>query len=132
LQVDALHMVALVADPTDQLAIDEEALAIARASTDPRARDWDASLLNNIGMVHADADDLPAALVSFEEALAACERIGDAFRIRIAKWMVAWTLRRLDRPAEALVMQRALKAELEAAGESDHYVDEELALLEHS
>ena len=70
-------------------------------------------------MAHADADDLPAALESFEEALAACERIGDAFRTRVAKWMVAWTLRRLDRPAEALEMQRALKAELEAAGETD-------------
>ncbi len=132
LRVDALHMVALVADPTDQLAINEEALAIARASSDRRARDWDASLLNNIGMVQADAGDLTAALESFEEALAACERIGDAFRIRVARWMVAWTLRRLGRIDEALEMQRALKSELEAAGESDPYVDEELALLEHS
>jgi tetratricopeptide (TPR) repeat protein len=132
LRVDALHMVALVADPTERLAINEEALAIARGSSDQRARDWDASLLNNIGMAHADAGDLTAALESFEEALAACERIGIAFRTRVAKWMVAWTLRRLDRPAEALDMQRALKSELEAAGESDPYVDEELALLEHS
>jgi len=132
LRVDALHMVALVADPADRLAVNEEALAIARGSSDQRARDWDASLLNNIGMAHTDAGDLTAALASFEEALAACERIGDAFRTTVAKWMVAWTLRRLDRPAEALVMQRAMKAELDAAGESDHYVDEELALLEHS
>ena len=132
LRVDALHMVALVADPMDQLAINEEALAIARASSDRRARDWDASLLNNIGMARADSGDLTAALESFEEALAACERIGDAFRTRVARWMVAWTLRRLDRPAEALEMQRALKAELLAAGESDRYVEEELALLEHS
>jgi hypothetical protein len=44
--------------------------------------------------------------------------------------MVAWTLRLLGRPDEALAMQRALKAELEAAGEQDEYVDQELALLE--
>jgi tetratricopeptide (TPR) repeat protein len=130
LRIDALHMVALVADPADQLAINEQALTIARHSSDQQARDWDASLLNNIGMVHADADDLPAALGSFEEALAARERVGDPSRTRIARWMVAWTLRRLGRTDEALAMQRALKAELETAGEADPYVDEELALLE--
>jgi len=71
LHVDALHMTALVADPADQLAIGRHALAVARASTDPQARDWDASLLNNIGMEHADAGDHGAALGAFQEALAA-------------------------------------------------------------
>jgi tetratricopeptide (TPR) repeat protein len=132
LRVDALHMVALVADQTDQLAINEQGLAIARASADQRARDWDASLLNNIGMTHADAEDLPAALASFEAALAARERIGDPGRTRVARWMIAWTLRRMGRTDEARTMQLALKAELDAAGEADPYVDEELALLTES
>jgi hypothetical protein len=44
--------------------------------------------------------------------------------------MVAWTLRNLGRADEALAIQRALKAELTAAGASDPYVDEELATLE--
>ena len=35
----------------------QRALAVARASTEQRARDWDASLLNNIGMTYADAGD---------------------------------------------------------------------------
>jgi len=130
LRVDALHMVALVAEPADQLRIAEEALAAARASSDPQARDWDASLLNNIGMTHADAGDFEAALASFRDALAACERIGDPARIRVARWMVAWSLRNLGRRDEALAMQRSLKAELDAAGRTDPYVDEELALLE--
>jgi tetratricopeptide (TPR) repeat protein len=129
LRIDALHMLALVADASDQRAINEQALAIARGSTDQRARDWDASLLNNIGMVHSDAGDLPSALASFREALAARERIGDPARTRVAKWMVAWTLRRMDRTDEALAMQRSLKAELDGAGEEDPYVDEELVLL---
>ena len=94
------------------------------------ARDWDASLLNNIGMVHADAGDFGAALASFEEALAARERIGDPARTRVARWMVAWALRNLDRRDEALARQRALKAELDAAGLSDPHVDAELELLE--
>lgn len=130
LRVDALHMVALVAPAEDQQRLTEEALAVARSSTDATARNWDASLLNNLGMAHADAGDWPAALAAFDEALAARERIGDAGRTRVAKWMVGWALRNLGRTDEALAMQTALKAELEAAGEEDPYVDEEISLLQ--
>jgi tetratricopeptide (TPR) repeat protein len=129
LHVDALHMMALAAPAEEQLALNEQALAIARAATDPTARDWDASLLNNIGMVHADAGDFAAALTSFEEALAARERIGNAGRTRVARWMVGWALRNLGRRHEALEIQRALKREYDAVGGADPYVDEELALL---
>lgn len=130
LHVDALHMTALVAESADQLAIGRHALAVARASTDPQARDWDASLLNNIGMAHAEAGDFDAALAAFEDALAARERIGDPARTRVARWMVGWALRNLGRRDEALEVQRSLKAELDAAGVADQHVDEELALLE--
>jgi len=122
-------MVALAAPEDEQLALNEAALAVARASTDRRARDWDASLLNNIGMAHADAGDFDAALTAFEQALAARERIGDPATIRVAKWMIGWALRNLGRRDEALAIQRDLKSEFEAAGETDEYVDEELALL---
>jgi len=76
------------------------------------------------------ATSFGAALAVFERALAARERIGDPGRVRVARWMVAWALRNLGRTADALVMQQALKAELEAAGTADPHVDEELALLE--
>jgi tetratricopeptide (TPR) repeat protein len=130
LHVDALHMVALVVGPEESLAVGRHALDVARASSDPRARDWDASLLNNLGMTHADAGDHVAALVCFEEALEARERIGDVGRTRVARWMVAWSLRHLGRTAEALAMQQALRAELAADGEHDPFVDEEIALLD--
>ena len=134
LHVDALHMVALVAPAEDQQRLTEEALAVARGSSDETARSWDASLLNNLGMTHADAGDWPAALAVFEEALAARERQdrsgGDAGRTRVARWMVGWALRNLGRTDEARAVQTALKAELEAIGEDDPYVDEELALLD--
>jgi tetratricopeptide (TPR) repeat protein len=129
LRVDALHMVALVAPSDEQLALNRRALEIARAATEQRARDWDASLLNNIGMTYADAGDFDAALATFEEALTARERIGDPAQIRVARWMIAWSLRKLGRRDEALAMQRALKTELDDVGDSDQYVDEELALL---
>ena len=130
LHVDALHMLALVADPEEQARITERALGIARASSDRAARDWDAALLHNLGMTQADAGDFEAALISFEDALAARTRIGDAGRTRVARWMVAWALRNLGRNVEALMLQRHLRAELDAAGLTDHHVDEELALLE--
>ena len=130
LHVDALHMFALVAPAEDQQRLTEEALAVARGSADASARNWDASLLNNLGMTHADAGDWPAALAAFEEALVARERIGDAGRTRVARWMVGWALRNLGRTDEALAVQTALKAELDAIGEEDPYVDEELALLD--
>lgn len=129
LQVDALHMAALVAEPDDRLAAHEEALAAARSAADPRARDWDASILTNIGMVHADAGDFGAALVAFDEALDARMRIGEHTRTRVARWMVAWALRNLGRRDEALALQQAIKADLDANGEVDPHVDEELALL---
>jgi tetratricopeptide (TPR) repeat protein len=129
LHVDALHMVAIVAPTAEQHEINRRALEVARASDDPRARDWDASLLNNIGMTYADAGDFEQALTTFREALAARQRIGDPGTIRVARWMIAWALRRLGRRDEALEMQRALKAELASVGDTDPYVDEELALL---
>lgn len=130
LAIDALHMVAIAAPADQRLGLNERALARARSATDPAARNWDASLLNNIGMCHTDSGDLDAALAAFQDALLALERIGDPGRIRIGRWMVAWVLRLQGREVEALAAQRALKAELDALGESDPYVDEELALLE--
>jgi tetratricopeptide (TPR) repeat protein len=129
LHVDALHMVALVAEPADQLDRNYIALAFAKASEDPAARNWDASLLNNIGMARADSGDFRAALAAFEEALVARERIGDPHRTRVARWMVAWALRNLGMTEVALEMQRELMAELDAAGEVDPYVYDEITLL---
>ena len=130
LHVDALHMRALVLPEEKQLTATMEALAFAQAATDPRARDWDASLLNNLGMIHADDGDFDQALEIFQDALAARERIGDPETTRIARWMVAWARRNLGRTEEALEIQQALKVELDAAGKTDTYVDEELQLLE--
>lgn len=130
LHVDALHMAAIVAPVDRRLALNREALELARASADPAARAWEASLLNNIGMCLVDAGDLGEALATFRAALEACERLGKPVGdVRVARWMVGWALRLLGRDREALRVQEALKAELDQAGEVDPYVDEELAQL---
>jgi tetratricopeptide (TPR) repeat protein len=127
LEVDALHMVALVeAAPEAQLEWNRKALAVAAASADPQARNWDASLANNIGMTLHDAGRYEEALASFRTALAARERIGNAGRTRVAHWMIAWTLRSLGRHEEALAILRRLEMENRADGTPDGYVFEEI------
>lgn len=129
LEVDALHMIALVeAEPEAQMQWNRKALAVAASSADPVARNWDASLANNIGMSLHDAGRYDEALASFQAALAARERIGDnAGGVRVAQWMIAWTLRSLDRHDEALAILRRLDMENDAAGEPDGFVFEEIA-----
>jgi tetratricopeptide (TPR) repeat protein len=128
LHVDALHMLAMDLPPRESVTAHLDALAVAR-SGGPDARRWEASLLNNLGMAHHDARDLEAALEVFEEAVVVRDREGDPGKARVARWMVGWTLRLLGRTAAAVAVQRRLKAELDAVGEQDPFVDEELALL---
>lgn len=126
LAVDAAHMAALVAPGQEQHAWNLRALELAESSADPGARRWRASLLNNIGWAYHDRGDHAQALESFERALAARLEQSAPGPVRIARWSVARAQRSLGRLEEALAGQRALLAELEAAGESDGYVDEEI------
>jgi tetratricopeptide (TPR) repeat protein len=122
-------MIAIVAPPAEQEPLNRQALALAAGASDPRARDWRASLLNNLGWALFDRGDLAAALTTFEEALAARIEQDKPGDIQVARWCVARTLRALGRFEEALAIQQALAAEHAAAGTSDSYVDEELAAL---
>jgi hypothetical protein len=90
LQIDALHVVALVCGHEQAVAINGRALSIARRSSDRRARDWEASLIGNLSKVHAEAGDHEAALGMFELALDSRQRIGEVARIQVARWTVAW------------------------------------------
>lgn len=130
LAVDALHMMAFVdTAPADQLRWDEQALALIEASSQPAAKKWEASLRNNAGYALHTLGRYPEALTQFERALVLREQAGDASTIRVARWMIAWTLRALKRDDEALALQQRLERECEAAGEPDEYVFEELEIL---
>ena len=130
LELDALHMVALCLDGDAALAATLAGVNRARAASTVEGRAWLASLLNNLGMAYAEGGDWDKALDAFEEALAERREREDQSATFIARWMVAWALRNLGRVEEARAAQVALKADLAAAGKSDPYVDEELALLE--
>jgi tetratricopeptide (TPR) repeat protein len=128
LEIDAMHMVALVEPGTEaQLDWNRRALVLARASSDPIAQRWEASLANNIGWTLADAGRHEEALASFEIALAARERLGKEDDIRSARWMIARTLRSMNRNDEALAILNRLEQQADAAGDPDGYVFEEIA-----
>jgi tetratricopeptide (TPR) repeat protein len=125
LAVDAAHMMAIVEPGEAQIAWAERALAIADASTDPRARRWVGSVTHNLGWTLHDLGRYDEALAYFERARAFREEQGDPESIRVARWTVARGLRSLGRHEEALEIQRALAD----TGPEDGYVDEELGEL---
>ncbi|HEY9104171.1 tetratricopeptide repeat protein [Chitinimonas sp.] len=130
LAIDALHMLAFVdTAPADQLHWADEALAIATTSSQPKAQKWAASLRNNKGYALHQLGRYEEALVEFQAALTLREQGDNAGAKRIARWMVAWTLRALKRDDEALAMQLQLEKDCAAAGEPDPEVYTELALL---
>ncbi|HXU66311.1 MAG TPA: tetratricopeptide repeat protein [Casimicrobiaceae bacterium] len=126
-RVDALHMLAIAAPPERQLALNLKALAAADAAHDARTRSWRASLLNNLGWTMHERGDYAAALLYWQDALAAFEAKHDLAGTRIARWTVARGMRSLGRLDEAEAIQRRLADELQAANAPDGYVFEELA-----
>lgn len=125
--VDAAHMLGIADLPAERLGWNRKALALAEAATDPRARDWRASLYHNIGWTHFDAGEAKLALDYWQKALAARETMGNAERTRVARWTVARGYRAVGRLDDAEAIQTALVAEGERSGKPDGYVFEELA-----
>ena len=127
LAVDAAHMLGIVEEPELAREWNERAMELARSSPDPAARRWVASLANNMAWARHEVGAFDEALELFELALAERERQDDPTRTRIARWCVARCLRSLGRTEEALTEQQALAIELQALGETDEYVTEEIA-----
>jgi tetratricopeptide (TPR) repeat protein len=130
LAVDALHMLPFTTtDATQGMRWTQDALDLALASSQPAARAWEASLLNNLGWALTKLGRTDEALAKFQQAAAARDRTGSPERARIAHWRVAHTLRSLKRHDEALAIQLRLERENAATGTPDRYVFEELAHL---
>lgn len=130
LAIDAIHMFAFIdAAPTDQLTWGQAALAVVLASDQPAAQKWEASVRNNIGYALHQLGRYEEALAEFNQAASIREKGKDAEATRTANWMVAWTLRALNRTDEALNIQLRLEREADAAKQPDPYVFEELELL---
>jgi len=130
LAIDALHMMTFVdTAPEEQIEWNRKALALMQSSLQPNAKKWAGTLHNNTGYALHLLGRYEDALAEFKRALAAQEKGGNPQNIRIAHWMVAWTLRSLGQLNEAIEIQLRLEKESDEAGEPDPYVFEELGLL---
>ncbi|MEQ1822783.1 MAG: tetratricopeptide repeat protein, partial [Fimbriimonadaceae bacterium] len=108
LKVDVMHMLGIVETGDESLRWNLEAIAIAEASDDPKARRWLASLLNNTAWSLHDLNRYDEALALFERAVPIREAMGQAEPLHVAKWAVARCKRSLGRYDEALFEQRAI------------------------
>lgn len=130
LAIDAIHMFAFVdTTPAEQLQWGRTALEVVLGSTQPAARRWEASVRHNIGHALNQLGRHEEALAELLQAAALRERGTHAQATRVAHWMVARTLRSLQRADEALAIQLRLEQEGDAAGQPDPYVFEELEVL---
>lgn len=114
LAVDAAHMLGIL----DGNEWNLKALAMAEKATDPKARNWVGSLLNNIGWAHYDKGEFKEALAVFERDVKWFDERKRAEPARIARYSVGKTLRALGRYEEALKLQQSLV--------TDGYVEEEI------
>lgn len=130
LAIDSIHMLAFVdSSPAEQLRWGQQALLVAVASKQPAAKKWEASIRHNVGYALHQLGRYPEALDQFQQAAELREKVGKGEALRTAHWMVAWTLRALQRSDEALAIQLRLEQECAAAGQPDPYVFEELEIL---
>jgi tetratricopeptide (TPR) repeat protein len=128
--IDAMHMLAIVeTDPKAQLRWNFEALELARESDQPTTNRWEASLRHNIGREVSAAHRHEEALAHFRAAADLRAEAGEVEENRIARWMVAKTLRALGQIHDALDMQQELESEHAAHGKADPYVFEELEII---
>lgn len=133
LAIDVLHMMTLVDPaPEDQIRWNQVALDYLEASDQAEAKGWEGSLRNNLGYALHLAGRYEEALVEFEKSRLARISAGKAEGERVARWMIAWTLRTMGRTEEALQMQLQLEQDCAAAGADDPYVFEELETLYRS
>jgi tetratricopeptide (TPR) repeat protein len=124
--VDAIHMLAIIADPASALTLNLRAIQLAESSQQERAHNWLGSLYNNMGWTYHEMGKYESALEMFEKAEAFRRSKGEAGSIRVASWAVARALRLLNRVEEALSRQKLLEKEFESVNETDGYVFEEI------
>lgn len=130
LAVDALHMMTMVdTAPADQIEWNQKALTFMENSNQDAAKNWEGSLRNNLGYALHQAGRFDEAHVEFERARELRVQAGNSKGERIARWMIAWNFRAMDRIDEALSMQLDLEKEWQDEGSPDPYVFEELEHL---
>lgn len=130
LAIDALHMMPMVdTSPEDQLKWNQKALTYLEQSNQPDAKGWEGPLRNNVGYALHLQGEYEQALKQFQQSRDAYERGEKLRNVKIADWMIAWTLRAQEKYQEALEIQLKLEQQWDELGEPDPYVYQELESL---
>jgi tetratricopeptide (TPR) repeat protein len=125
--VDAAHMLGIVTKAQESLRWNEEAMHLAEAAKDPKARRWLGPLYNNTGWTYFDMGKYAEALKLFERDLEFRKEKGNNVEIGIARWSVAKMLRHLGRVEESLKLQLELLDDPDRKNnDSEGYTREEI------
>jgi len=125
--IDATHMLGIAEpDAEKQLAWNFEAMQLAEASSDERARGWLGSLYNNIGWTYYEQQRLDEALEIFKKCVTFFEEANRPDRLRIARYSVGKTLRALGQLDRALAIHMQLLDDAQKRNEPDGFVNEEI------
>jgi tetratricopeptide (TPR) repeat protein len=128
LAVDAAHMMGIIEKGQESLDWNEQAISIAEASQDPKAKRWFGSLYNNTAWTYHESGNYDRALELFEKALEYRRGQGDPKGIHIAEWCIARCLRSLGRLQEALEAQVRIRPNDEAGYGSEELGELHLAM----
>jgi tetratricopeptide (TPR) repeat protein len=120
--VDALHMLAIIADSLEEkLNWNEKAIAIAESGRCERSQRWLGSLWNNKGQWLFQLEQWEGSFAAYETALQ--YRIVEEYlpNIRFAQWTLARGHRALGRFEQAIMLLRDLDATYRVMHESKKY-----------
>jgi tetratricopeptide (TPR) repeat protein len=92
----------------ESLKWNHEAIRMAEAARDPRARRWLGPLYNNTGWTYFDQGDYSSALKLFERDIEFRKQTATNTEVGIARWSAAKMLRHLGRVEESLKLQMEL------------------------
>lgn len=125
--VDAAHMLGIATKGDQSLRWNEQAIQLAEAAKENRARKWLGPLYNNTGWTFSDLGRYGDALKMFEKDIQFRKQEGTNAEVGIARWSMATMLRHLGRVDEALRIQMELLAQPERKGNEDEgYTHEEI------
>ena len=135
--IDAAHMLGIAEKGKESLNWNLEAIRLAEAAKDPKARRWLGPLYNNTGWTYFDMGEYAEALKLFERDVEFRKQSATNVEVGIARWSVAKTLRHLGRVEESLKLQVELlddpdRKENDSEGYTREEIGECLLLLKRS
>lgn len=125
--IDAAHMLGIAEKGQEALNWNLEAIRLAEAAKDPKARRWLGPLYNNTGWTYFDMGDYAEALKLFERDIEFRKQTATNVEVGIARWSAAKMMRHLGRVEESLKQQTELLDDPDRKNnDSEGYTREEI------